>query len=119
MEIFTEFIINFFRALFAVGIIGVLLAFLAIVTTFVFDYKNIREEKSRMSSSVGNALLVLHSFFEPGAKPQTEQIIKIKKRRTPVERKVLGLSEFGYDELYIKGYKHLENKKYVRSKTRS
>lgn len=109
-----DFIINLFRAFAVLGVISLVIAFLSLIVTFIFDYKNIREEGSRFSTGVGNALLVLHSFFEPGRKPQSEQIIRVKKRRTPIERKISGLSELEYDEVRIKGYKRLENKKYKR-----
>lgn len=112
-------IVNFFKALIVIGVIGVFLSVAAFFITYLFELKNIREEKSRLSTGVGNALLVLHSFLEPASKPRTEQIVWIRKRRTPLEKKVKGLAEFDYDKLFIKGYRILKNKRYRISKLKT
>jgi hypothetical protein len=112
MGSFYDFIIDMFKAFAIIAGIGLLTAVLSLIVGFVFEFKNIREEKSNFSTNVGNALLVLHSFLEPGRKPQTEQVIVIKKRRTPVEKKVAGITGVDYYNLYVKGYKHLKDKRY-------
>lgn len=108
---------NIFKAFVVIGIIAVFLAIVAFLVTYIFEISNFREEKGHFSTSVGNALLVLHSLFEPGSKPKTEQVIWIRKRKTPLEKKMTGLAEFEYDKLYIKGYKLLYNKKYKLKKS--
>ncbi len=113
----NEFLLGLIEAFAKVGAIGLLTAFLSLIVAFIFDYKNIREEKSSLSTGVGNALLVLHSFMEPGRKPQTEQVIVIKKRRTPVEKKIAGITGVDYYNLYIRGYKYLKYKRYSKLKT--
>lgn len=117
MESFGEFVFNLIKGFAAVGFVAFCVGFASLIVGFVFDYKNIREERSNLSTGVGNALLVLHSFFEPGRKPQTEQIIIIKKRRTPVEKKVIGLEGMDYYNIYIKGYRYLKNKRFRLLKT--
>jgi hypothetical protein len=105
-------ITNIFKAILVIGIIALVLAVVSFFTTYLFEITNFREEKGHFSTSVGNALLVLHSFFEPGGKPKTEQVIWIRKRKTPLEKKMTGLAEFEYDKIFIRGYKLLKNKKY-------
>lgn len=112
----SEFFIDLVKGFAIVGAIGLLTAFLSLIVAFVFEYKDIREERSSLSTNVGNALLVLHSFLEPGRKPQTEQVIVIKKRRTPVEKKIAGITGVDYYNLYIRGYKYLKGKKYKKLK---
>lgn len=112
----SEFFIDLVKGFAIVGAIGLLTAFLSLIVAFVFEYKDIREERSSLSTNVGNALLILHSFLEPGRKPQTEQVIVIKKRRTPVEKKIAGITGVDYYNLYIRGYKYLEGKKYKKLK---
>jgi hypothetical protein len=119
MESFGEFVFNLIKGFAIVGFVGFSVGFASLIVGFIFEYKNIREEGSKLSTGVGNALLVLHSFLEPGRKPQTEQVIIIKKRRTPVEKKVIGLESMDYYNLYIKGYRLLKNKRFRLLKTMS
>ena len=117
MEDPAYIISNIFKAIVVVGIIAVFLAIVDFFVTYLFEISNFREEKGHFSTGVGNALLVLHSFFEPGSKPKTEQVVWIRKRRTPLEKKMTGLAEFEYDKVFIKGYKLLSNKKYKLKKS--
>mgnify|MGYP000856874664 CR=1 FL=1 len=98
------FLLNILKAIFLTGIVAVAFGFIWLIVLFVFSDKEIMESQSRRSTSLGNALFVVHSIFEPGRKPQTEQVIWIKRRRTPVEKGVLGLKELNYDRFMIKGY---------------
>ncbi|MCX7749256.1 MAG: hypothetical protein N2645_20545 [Clostridia bacterium] len=115
----ADFFVNFFKAMVAIAGLGVVLAFVAVVISFVIEITNFREENSQLSTGVGNALLILHNFLEPGRKPQTEQVIVIKRKRTPIEKKVGGLTGVQYYNLYIKGYKRLEGKRYLPSKLKN
>ncbi len=117
MESLAIFIFGLFKAFVIIGVIGCGVAFLSLIIAFIFDFRNIREEKSNLSTNIGNALLILHSFLEPGRKPQTEQVVIIKKRRTPVEKKITGLTGVEYYNLYIRGYKYLRNKRYKLLRT--
>ncbi|MFZ5989640.1 MAG: hypothetical protein ACOYWZ_21290 [Bacillota bacterium] len=108
------FLINVLKAFGVLGLFGFILGLLCFIAVYFIDEKEVRESKSNFSTTLGNALFIVHSIFEPGKKPQTEQVIWVKKRRTPVERRVLGLSELNYDKIHIKGYSGIKNKRYVR-----
>lgn len=116
MEDPAQVFVNFFKALVVIGVIAVFLSVVAFFTTYLFELRNIREEKSKFSTGVGNALLMLHSFLEPGTKPPTEQVVWVRKRRTPLEKKLKGLAELEYDKIIIRGYRINKNKKYYSKK---
>lgn len=108
------FLLQLIKAFGLLGVMAVIFGFIGLVAVYLFDGKEAMENRSKYGTSIGNALFVMHSFFEPGKKPQTEQVIWVKKRRTPVERGVLGLSELNYDKIQIKGYSSLKSKRFFR-----
>jgi hypothetical protein len=108
------FLLKIIKALVIAGILGVIYGIVGLVVLYLSDDKGILENQSKYSTSVGNALLIMHTFFEPGKKPQTEQVIWLKRRRTPVERGVLGLDELNYDKIRIGGYSSLKGKRFFR-----
>lgn len=108
------FIFNLLKAFVVLGAITVILGFLCLIAVYLIDDKEVGENHSKFNTSLGNALFVMHSMFEPGKRPQTEQVIWVKKRRTPAEKGVLGLTELNYDKIQIKGYGRMKNKRYWR-----
>lgn len=114
-----ETVYFFFSILKALGIIAgvsAVLGFLCLIFVYIIDVKNIRENYTGLSSTLGNALFIIHSMFEPGRKPQSEQVIWVKKRRTRVEKGILGLDSLNYDKLSIIGYRKINDVRYVRKK---
>ncbi|WP_010250563.1 hypothetical protein [Acetivibrio cellulolyticus] len=110
------FLINLFKAFFVLGGFGIVLGFLGLIVAYFIDSRNIRENYGNFSTTLGNALFIIQNIFEPQAKFRTEQVIWVKKRRTPAERMVSGLSELHYDKISIRGIKSMKNRKfYVKS----
>ncbi|MDQ2086927.1 hypothetical protein RBH29_10860 [Herbivorax sp. ANBcel31] len=110
----SSFLINIFKAVVFIVFFAIFIGFLSLVTVFVSEKNDLGEKSGRYSTTVGNALLVLHSFFDPGKKAQVEQVVWMRRRRTPVERNFLSLSSLEYDKIYISGYSKIKNKKYKR-----
>ncbi|HOM01486.1 MAG TPA: hypothetical protein PLH43_01480 [Acetivibrio sp.] len=108
------FLLQVIKAFLITGVSVVVLGFIGLVFLYLSDDETIMESQSKYSTTIGNALLVMHSFFEPGKKPQTEQVIWVKRRRTPVERGVRGLTELNYDKIRIGGYYSLKGKRFLR-----
>ncbi|MDP4182799.1 MAG: hypothetical protein Q8942_17145 [Bacillota bacterium] len=108
----AEFLYDITKAFITAGFVVFVTAVISLLVSFIFDIKNIRQEGSYLSSGVGNALLTLHTFLEPGRKPQTEQVFIIKRKRTPEEKKVKGLGGIDYYNLYIKGFKRIDRKRF-------
>ncbi|TYQ18055.1 UNVERIFIED_CONTAM: hypothetical protein Cloal_0459 [Acetivibrio alkalicellulosi] len=108
------FLFDLFKAIGVIAIFTVIMGFLSLLLVYISEKEDLGERSAKYSTSMGNALLVLHSFFEPGKKAQTEQVVWMKKRRTSVEKNFLGLSSLGYDSICIKGYTKTQNKKYKK-----
>lgn len=108
------FFINILKAIGVMLISIVPMGFLSLLIVFISEKNDLGEKSSPYSTTIGNALLVLHSYLEPGKKAETQQILWIKKRKTPFERNFLGLSSLDYDKICIKGYSKIKNKKYKR-----
>jgi hypothetical protein len=107
------FLLNVLKALFIIAGMGFVLSLACLIIVYIIEVKEFREEfNSGNSTVIGNALFIIHSFLEPGRKPQTEQVIWIKRRRTPLEKGVRGISELMYDKISIKGYKKIKNLRY-------
>lgn len=106
------FIINIFKSIAILAGFGVLFAILSFMVLYYVESKNIRENYSGYSTALGNALFIIQNIFEPQTKYRTEQIIWVKKRRTPAEKRVSGLSELHYDKISIRGIKSMKNKRY-------
>ena len=106
------FLLNLIKALVVLAGIGVIFGVICLIISYYVDSRNVREEYSSFSTTLGNALFIIQSIFEPQAKYRTEQIIWVKKRRTPAEKKVSGLSELHYDKISIRGIKSMKNKRY-------
>lgn len=106
------FLVNLFKAFAVLAGIGVIFGVLCLIASYYIDSKNVRDEYSNFSTTLGNALFIIQSIFEPQAKYRTEQIIWVKKRRTPAEKKVSGLSELHYDKIIIRGIKSMKNKRF-------
>jgi len=106
------FIFNLFKSLAVLVAFGVIFGVIGFIVLYYVESKNIRENYSHYSTTLGNALFLIQNIFEPQPKFRTEQIIWVKKRRTPAEKKVLGLSELHYDKIYIRGIKSMKNKRY-------
>jgi hypothetical protein len=110
------FLFNFFKAFVVLGLYGIVLGFICLVAVYIIDSRNVRENYTSFGTTLGNALFIMQSIFEPQAKFKTEQVIWVKKRRTPAERMVSGLSELHYDKISISGIRHIKNKRfYVKS----
>ncbi|HHV28038.1 hypothetical protein [Acetivibrio mesophilus] len=108
------FLFQLIKAFGVLAIFAAIFGFIGLVALYFTDDEEIMEHQKKYSTTIGNALLIMHSFFEPGKKPQTEQVIWVKKRRTPVERGVLGLTELNYDKIQIRGYYNLKGKRFLR-----
>lgn len=106
------FIFNLFKSLAIMTVFGAIFGVIGFIVLFFVESKNIRENYSHYSTTLGNALFLIQNIFEPQPKFRTEQIIWVKKRRTPAEKKVLGLSELHYDKILIRGIKSMKNKRY-------
>ncbi|HPD00526.1 MAG TPA: hypothetical protein PLA01_04155 [Acetivibrio sp.] len=104
------FLFNFFKTLILTGVVAIVFGFIWLVALYMLADKEVMQNRAEHTTALGNALLVMHSIFEPGKRPQTEQVIWVKRRRTPVEKGVLGLTELNYDKVFIKGYMPLKNK---------
>jgi hypothetical protein len=110
------FFINLIKSFIVMGGFAVVFGVLCLIMVYIIDSRGIREEYSGFGTTLGNALFIIQSIFQPQSKVQTEQVIWVKKRRTPVERRIQGLSELQYDKLNIRGIKTLKNKRfYVKS----
>ncbi|NLD45722.1 MAG: hypothetical protein GX660_00790 [Clostridiaceae bacterium] len=109
-----NFLIDILKAFVILAGIGVVFGFICLVALFIIERDKIAENYSGYSTTLGNALLVMHAIFEPGRKPASEQVIWVKKRRTPVEKAVHGLSELDYDRIRIKGCKQAKNLRYQK-----
>ncbi len=110
------FLINFIKSFIILGCFAIVFGFLCLIIVYFIDSRGIREEYSGFGTTLGNALFIIQNIFQPQSKVQTEQVIWVKKRRTPVERRVLGLSELHYDKISIRGIKNIKNKRfYVKS----
>lgn len=109
-----SFLLDMLIALGVIAGFGLLFAFVSLLVIYIIDRDEIAQNQSGRSTTLGNALLVMHSIFEPGRKPMSEQIVWVKKRRTPAEKAVLGLTELEYDRIRITGYKFVVNKKYSK-----
>lgn len=108
------FLLQMIKAFLITGILAVIFGFISLVVLCLSDKEEVMESRSKYSTTIGNALLVMHTFFEPGKKPQTEQVIWVKRRRTPVEKGVRGLTELNYDKIRIGGYYSLRGKRFFR-----
>lgn len=106
------FLINFFKSFIVLGGFAVVFGFLCLIIVYFIDTRGVRENYSSFGTTLGNALFIIQSILQPQSKVQTEQVIWVKKRRTPVERRVLGLSELHYDKISIRGIKSIKNKKF-------
>lgn len=110
------FLFNFFKAFVILGLYGIVFGFICLIAVYIIDSRNIRENYTSFGTTLGNALFIIQNIFEPQAKFKTEQVIWVKKRRTPAERMVSGLSELHYDKIYIRGIRNLKSKRfYVKS----
>lgn len=110
----VKFFIDIVKAFGVLAGIGVIFGFICLIALYIIERDKIAENYSGYSTTLGNALLVMHAIFEPGRKPATEQVVWIKKRRTPVEKAVHGLDELGYDRIRIIGCKQIKNARYRR-----
>ncbi|NLP13712.1 MAG: hypothetical protein GX383_04375 [Clostridium sp.] len=108
------FIFNLFKTLILTGVLVFVFGFIWLIALYFLADKEVMQNRAEHTTTLGNALLVMHSIFEPGKRPQTEQVIWVRRRRTPVEKGVLGLEELNYDKLSIKGYIPLKGKSYRR-----
>lgn len=106
------FLFNFIKSFVILAGFGLCFAILCLIAVYYIDSRNVRDNYNNFSTPLGNALFIIQSIFEPQAKYRTEQIIWVKKRRTPAEKKVSGLSELHYDKISIRGFKSMKNKKY-------
>jgi len=106
------FLFDFLKSFIVLAGIVVILGLLCLIVLYYIESRNIRDDYSHYSTSMGNALFLLQDIFEPQSKFRTEQVIWVKKRRTPAEKKVLGLSELGYDKIIIRGIRSMKSKRY-------
>ena len=106
------FFINLIKAFAVIAGTGVIFGVICLIASYYADSRNVREEYSGFSTTLGNALFIIQSIFEPQAKYRTEHIIWVKKRRTPAEKKVPGLPELHYDKISIRGIKSMKIKRY-------
>lgn len=106
------FLFDFLKSFAILGGFGVVFGLLCLIALYYIDSRNIRDNYNNFGTSLGNALLIIQNIFEPQAKYRTEQVIWVKKRRTPAEKMVLGLSELYYDKISIRGIKCMKNKRY-------
>lgn len=109
------FIFNLIRGMMITIILGCFVGFMALLVAYFIDIRIQKEERRHLSTSLGNVFM-RDLFSVPNRKPDTEQVIWIRKRRTPLEKRVLGLAELGYDTICIKGYKILKSKRYRKKK---
>jgi hypothetical protein len=106
------FLFNFFKSFLILGAFGIVFGVLCLLTLYYIDSRNIRDNYTSFGTNLGNALFIIQNIFEPHAKYRTEQVVWVKKRRTPAERMVLGLSELHYDKISIRGIRSMKNKRY-------
>jgi len=72
------------------------------------------ESRSKYSTTIGNALLVMHTFFEPGKKASDGAGYMGKEKKNPCGKGVRGLTELNYDKIRIGGYYSLRGKRFFR-----
>ena len=106
------FFVNLLKSFIVLGGFAIVFGFLCLIVVYFIDSRGVRENYSSFGTTLGNALFIMQNIFQPQSKVQTEQVIWVKKRRTPVERRVLGLSELHYDKISIRGIKSMKNKRY-------
>ncbi|NLL05746.1 MAG: hypothetical protein GX270_08170 [Clostridiaceae bacterium] len=106
------FLFNFLKSFVIIGTFGLIFGLSCLVALYYIDSRNIRDNYNNFGTSLGNALFIIQNIFEPQTKFRTEQIIWVKRRRTPAEKRVLGLSELHYDKISIRGIKSMKNKRY-------
>ena len=106
------FLFNLLKSFAIIGTFGVIFGFFCLIALYFIDSRSIRDNYSNFGTSLGNALFIIQNIFEPQAKVRTEQIIWVKRTRTPAEKMVSGLSELHYDKISIRGIKSMKNKRY-------
>ena len=106
------FLFNFFKSFAILGVFGVIFGIICLIALYYIDSRSIRDNYNNFGTTLGNALFIIQNIFEPQAKFRTEQVIWVKKRRTPAEKMVSGFSELPYDKINIRGIKSMKNKRY-------
>ncbi len=111
-------LIKIIKAFLLTGAMAVVFGFIWLVVLYFLADRKVMENQAMHTTALGNALFTMHSIFEPGKRPQTEQVVWLRKRRTPVEKGILGLTELNYDKILIKGYIPIKGK-FFRKKTQA
>ncbi len=106
------FLFNFFKSFAILGAFGVIFGLFCLIALYYIDSRSIRDNYNNFGTSLGNALFIIQNIFEPQAKFRTEQVIWVKRRRTPAEKMMSGLSELHYDKISIRGIRSMKNKRY-------
>jgi len=60
------FLLQMIKAFLITGILAVIFGFISLVVLCLSDKEEVMESRSKYSTTIGNALLVMHTFFEPG-----------------------------------------------------
>ena len=74
------FIFNLFKTLILTGVLVFVFGFIWLIALYFLADKEVMQNRAEHTTTLGNALLVMHSIFEPGKRPQTEQVIWGKKK---------------------------------------